>query len=268
VRQLAKVWREGYGFTGEPSRYRRRRHGSSPRRNPVKQFVVCGQNHDQIGNRLLGDRWSATRSFEQLKLAAGTVLLSPFIPLLFMGEEYGEPAPFAYFVSHSDLALIEAVRQGRREEFAAFGWEGEVPDPQDEGTFRRCRLDHSLAGTGHHRILREFYGTCLALRREAPAIGRVEKETMETFARETEGVLATRQWHGRDAVLLVFNFNAERVAFDLPLPAGRWKKRLDSAEACWAGPGAIAAMEFTSAGQVRMEAAAEACLVYQQQPED
>ncbi len=268
VHQLAKVWREGYAFTGEPSRYRRRRHGSSPRRNPVKQFVVCGQNHDQIGNRPLGDRWSATRSFEQLKLAAGTVLLSPFIPLLFMGEEYGEPAPFAYFVSHSDLALIAAVRQGRREEFAAFGWEGEVPDPQDEGTFRQCRLDHSLAGTGHHRILREFYGACLALRREAPAIGGVEKETMETFAWETEGVLATRQWHGRDAVLLVFNFNAERVAFDLPVPAGRWKKRLDSAEARWAGPGAIAPTEFASEGQVRLEAAAEACIVYRKHHED
>jgi len=194
--------------------------------------------------------------------------LSPFIPLLFMGEEYGEPAPFAYFVSHSDLELIEAVRQGRREEFAAFGWEGEVPDPQDEATFRRCRLDHGLAGTGHHRILREFYGACLALRRQTPAIGGVEKETMETFVWETEGVLATRQWNGRDAVLLVFNFNTERAAFDLPVPAGRWKKRLDSAEARWAGPGGIAATEFAAEGQVRMEAAAEACLVYQQHHED
>ena len=112
----------------------------------MKQFVVCSQNHDQVGNRMLGDRLSATLSFEQQKLAAGAVLLSPFIPLLFMGEEYGETAPFQYFVSHSDPALIEAVRQGRREEFAAFAWQGEVPDPQDEATFRRSRLNRDLAG--------------------------------------------------------------------------------------------------------------------------
>ena len=70
------------------------------------------------------------------------VILSPYIPLLFMGEEWGETAPFQYFTSHSDAALIEAVRRGRRDEFAAFRWKGEPPDPQDEATFLRCKLDH------------------------------------------------------------------------------------------------------------------------------
>ncbi len=101
--------------------------------------VVFSQNHDQVGNRRLGDRLG----LEDRKLAAAAVLLSPSIPLLFMGEEYGETAPFQYFVSHGDAGLVEAVRAGRRAEFAAFGWTGEVPDPQAESTFERSKLDPS-----------------------------------------------------------------------------------------------------------------------------
>ncbi len=115
---MARTFREGYIFTGQYSPYRQRRHGNSPRLCGPRQFVVCSQNHDQVGNRMLGDRLSRLVPFESLKLAAGVVLTSPFVPLLFMGEEYGETAPFQYFVSHGDPDLVEAVRQGRREEFA------------------------------------------------------------------------------------------------------------------------------------------------------
>ena len=133
--QLVKAYREGFAYSGEYSRFRRRRHGSVVTRYPADRFVVFAQNHDQVGNRLLGDRLSQAVSFEALKLAAGLVILSPFIPLLFMGEEYAETAPFPYFISHSDPELIEAVRRGRRAEFAAFGWQGETPDPQDAKDF-------------------------------------------------------------------------------------------------------------------------------------
>jgi maltooligosyltrehalose trehalohydrolase len=108
------------------SPYRNRRHGNSPTDLEPWRFVVCCQNHDQVGNRARGERLSSLFDWESLKLAAGLVLLSPHIPLLFMGEEYNETAPFLYFVSHGDPALIEAVRRGRREEFARFTWEGEV----------------------------------------------------------------------------------------------------------------------------------------------
>jgi maltooligosyltrehalose trehalohydrolase len=263
VNQLGKVWREGYAYTGEPSRHRRRRHGSSPHRNPVKQFIVCSQNHDQVGNRPQGDRLSATISFEQQKLAAGAVLLSPFIPLLFMGEEYGEPAPFQYFVSHGDAALIEAVRNGRREEFAAFAWPGEVPDPQDEATFRRCKLNPALATQGRHQILRAFYRELLTLRTQVPAIARVEKETMETTAFEAESVLMVRQWTEGDEVLLGFNFAGEERSLELPWPARAWHKRLDSADARWAGPGAVAAAEISSPGRVRLVLPATSFALYE-----
>jgi maltooligosyltrehalose trehalohydrolase len=118
IQDLAKAFAEGFVYSGAYSPARRRRHGNTSKDLAADRFVVCAQNHDQVGNRLKGDRLSALVSFEGLKLAAAVVLLSPFIPLLFMGEEYGETAPFPYFVSHSDPDLIEVVRRGRRAEFA------------------------------------------------------------------------------------------------------------------------------------------------------
>jgi maltooligosyltrehalose trehalohydrolase len=263
VAQFAKVWREGYAYTGEYSHYRQRRHGCNPRRNPVKQFIVCSQNHDQVGNRMLGDRLSATLSFEQLKLAAGAVLLSPFIPLLFMGEEYGETAPFQYFISHSDRGLIEAVRKGRREEFAAFTWQGEVPDPLDEATFRRCKLNHALARQGHHEILREFYRELLRLRKQTPALAGVEREKMETTAFEAENVMMVRQWNDDDEALLVFNFAGEPRLLEFPFPAGEWRKRFDSSDPRWAGLGSLAALNISCTSGIRLEIPAASFLVYQ-----
>ena len=131
-------------YSGQHSPYRGRPHGTSSLSIPPWRLVVCSQNHDQIGNRMLGERIGHLLEFEKLKLTAGALLLSPFLPLLFMGQEYGETAPFLYFVSHSDPGLIDAVRKGRSHEFAAFSWRGEVPDPQAPGTFERSRLDHSL----------------------------------------------------------------------------------------------------------------------------
>jgi maltooligosyltrehalose trehalohydrolase len=106
LRNLAKAFREGFVYSGEYSPYRRRRHGNPSRDIPAHQFVVFAQNHDQVGNRMRGERLSELVCLERTKLTAGVVLLSPFIPLLFMGEEYGETAPFPYFVSHSDPALV------------------------------------------------------------------------------------------------------------------------------------------------------------------
>ena len=135
LEHLTKSFQEGFVYSGQYSHYRKRNHGNSSRERPANQFVVFSQNHDQIGNRMLGQRMSLLTSLEGLKLAAGITLLSPFIPLLFMGEEYGEEIPFLYFISHSDSDLIKAVREGRREEFKDFRWEGEPPDPQSINAF-------------------------------------------------------------------------------------------------------------------------------------
>src|SRR3989454_9940980 len=157
VEHLAKAFTEGFVLSGQYSGYRRRRHGNSSRDIPAHRFVVFAQNHDQVGNRMGGERLSQLVSLESLKLAAGIILLSPFVPLLFMGEEYGEKAPFQYFTSHADSNLIEAVRRGRREEFASFQWRGELPDPHDEATFLRAKLNHQLREQGEHKVLVEFY---------------------------------------------------------------------------------------------------------------
>mgnify|MGYP001765730082 CR=1 FL=1 len=263
VRQLAKVWREGYAFTGEYSTYRRRKHGSSPHLNPLSQFVVCSQNHDQIGNRMLGDRLSAALSFEQQKLAAGVLLLSPFIPLLFMGQEYGETAPFQFFVSHSDPALLHAVRAGRREEFAAFAWQGQVPDPADPATFHRCQLQPTLASQDPHRTLRALHRELLAIRQSNPAISHASKPNVITATGDPNEVLLVHQWNGNEAVFLLLHFGRERCAVSLPFPTAGWHRRLDSADPRWAGPGSLAPEVLPADRDSRIELPATSFVLYE-----
>jgi maltooligosyltrehalose trehalohydrolase len=246
---LAKAFSEGFVYSGQYSAFRQKRHGSSSRDVPAHRLVVCAQNHDQVGNRMLGERLSRLVPLEQLKLAAGAVLLSPFVPLLFMGEEYGETAPFQYFVNHSDPALVEAVRRGRREEFAAFGWQDEPPDPQDEATFRRCKLDHRLRQGGEHGILLEFYRELIRLRQSLPALANLSKEQMEVVGREEERVLFLRRWSGGSEVVIIFSFNQAQVTVTLPIPTGRWRRRLDSTEERWLGSGSALPEELHSQGE-------------------
>ena len=235
--QLAKAWREGFIYSGEYSLCRGRRHGSSSRDIAPERLVGFAQNHDQIGNRLGGERLSQLISFEALKLAAGAVLLSPFLPLLFMGEEYGETAPFWYFVSHSDSALIEVVRKGRREEFAAFQWPGDPPDPLDEGTFARARLDHNLRQEGEHRVLREFYREVLRLRQELQLLTGLGRQDRDVQGYEKEKVLRV-QMNGETArAALLLNFGQEPREMTLLWPEGAWHRELDSADPRWGGPG-------------------------------
>ncbi|MDR3553591.1 MAG: malto-oligosyltrehalose trehalohydrolase, partial [Syntrophobacteraceae bacterium] len=151
---LTTSLREGYLYSGRYSKFRKRNHGNHSADLASEKFVVASQNHDQVGNRMLGERLSTLISFEAQKLAAAVVLLSPFLPLLFMGEEYGEQAPFLYFVDHTDPELREAVRKGRREEFNGFIWQGEPPDPASMETFLKSRLDWSkVGGSRQHSLL-------------------------------------------------------------------------------------------------------------------
>jgi maltooligosyltrehalose trehalohydrolase len=247
---LVKAFREGYVYSGEYSSYRRRRHGNSSRDIPAHRFVVFAQNHDQVGNRMRGERLSELVCLERTKLAAGVVLLSPFIPLLFMGEEYGETAPFPYFVSHSDPALVEAVRRGRREEFAAFGWEDEPPDPQDEATFLRAKLKHPLRRRERHKVLLEFHRELLQLRKNIPTLANLSKYDMEVSDYEGKRVLVVKRWSSSDKAVIVFHFGESPITITIPFPEGRWRKRMDSAEERWHGPGSHIPHELGSQGEV------------------
>lgn len=258
VEHLARAYRDGYVYAGQYSPHRRRRHGNTARLTAARQFVVFASNHDQVGNRREGDRLSAHLGLDGLKLAAAAVLLSPYVPLLFMGEEYGETAPFQFFTSHGDPDLVEAVRQGRRAEFAAFAWEGEVPDPQDEATFLRSKL----CPTEGHRALWEFTRELLRLRRTVPALALLSREHLEVVCFEPEKCLLLRRWADDDAVFLVFNFKDAAVELQLPVPPGRWHKLLDAAAPQWHGPGSALPETLDADGDVRLTVGARACVVY------
>jgi maltooligosyltrehalose trehalohydrolase len=251
-RQLVKAYREGFVYSGEYSRFRRHRHGTSTKDIPAERFVIFSQNHDQVGNRMLGERLTQLASFEDLKLAAGAVLLAPFIPLLFMGEEYGEEAPFQYFISHGDPDLVAAVRAGRREEFAAFGWQTEPPDPQDEATFLRAKLNHQLKRDGRFRTLWEFYRELIRLRKECSPLARLSKEHCQVTGFEAERVLLLLRHSSAEATLAIFNFNAAQVPLTLPVPRGRWRKMLDSTDERWHGIGSMLPATFDAGDSVTL----------------
>lgn len=233
LKHLSVTLQQGWFYDGKFSRHRIRRHGNPPPPFQGSYFVVSTQNHDQVGNRALGERLSCLVNFESLKLAAATNLLSPFVPLLFMGEEYGETAPFRYFTSHGDPALAEAVRRGRNEEFRSFHWQGEVPDPQAESTFTASRLHHELASQEPHRRLRRFYQALLRCRKKFD-LGRAAQPAVTEFTELSSlQVLHT----SNPPLAIIFNFGTESAAVQPSLPGGSWNKVLDSSDLEWLGPG-------------------------------
>jgi len=246
--QLVKSLREGFVYSGQYSAYRKRRHGSSSKHLSPSKFVVFSQNHDQVGNRMKGDRLSTLVSFEALKLAAGIVLLSPNIPLLFMGEEYGEEAPFQYFVSHSDHLLIEAVRRGRMEEFSAFRWGGEIPDPQDEMTFLRSKIDLDLRHHEKNKTLLEFYKMLIRLRKEIPALSFQDKKGLQIKSFKREKAIIMKREHVGDRVIAVFNFNDKPIKIETMVQKGRWQKIFASASEEWGDIGALVPESIVSSG--------------------
>ncbi len=236
--QLLTAFREGFVYSGGYSTFRQRRHGNDASDIDPLHFVVCAQNHDQIGNRKDGERLAQHLDLERLKLAAGTVLLSPFLPLLFMGEEYGETAPFHYFVHHSDMALIEAIRSGRQKEFAAFAWEGEVADPQDKDTFEKSRIDIDRHHQGHHSLLHNFYRRLIALRKGNPCLGACRRRDCSvTRVGQASALLLTRNIDGHRS-LCILNFETGPLTIDLPASAD-WRLLLDSSAREWDGPGLL-----------------------------
>lgn len=239
-RQIVKAYREGYVYSGDYSRYRRRRHGNSARAIPPPRLVVFAQNHDHVGNRMLGERLSTLVSFETLKLAAAAVFLSPYTPLLFMGEEYGETAPFLYFVSHGDADLVEAVRRGRKEEFASFAWKGEPPDPQAEETFLQSKLNHSLRAEPTRRTLLDFYKALIRLRKTNPVLAYPARERMQVSGLEDQKILLVRHRHENEEAVCLLHFGEAAAELKLHRTVGCWRKLLDSSEERWLGPGSAA----------------------------
>jgi maltooligosyltrehalose trehalohydrolase len=237
VADLAKAHQSGFVYEGQYSKHRKQRHGNSAASVSASALVVCSQNHDQVGNRMLGERTSMLLNFEALKLSAAGVLLSPFLPLLFMGEEFGETNPFLYFTSHSDPELAKAVREGRRAEFAAFSWKGEPPDPQSKDTFLSSKVHALEEATDRQRVLRNFYRELIALRRSVPALRDLDKDAIETMSSEEPMLLLVKRGTRQRDVYSVFNFSNQPASIPAAFPEARWRRLLDSAAELWSGPG-------------------------------
>jgi maltooligosyltrehalose trehalohydrolase len=209
---LADALTRGFVYDGRYSVYRRRRHGRPALGLSGHRFVGCLQNHDQVGNRAAGERTSHLLSPGQLKIGSALVMTSPFVPMLFQGEEWGASTPFLYFTDHHETELAEAVRRGRRDEFAAFGWDPDkIPDPQADETFLRSKLDWDELRWQPHAEILAWHRSLIKLRRRMPALtdGRIERTSVRFD--ESECWLAVTR--GTVSVLCNFADSPRRIPY-------------------------------------------------------
>lgn len=231
-RQLARMMTQPFLFAWDYSPHRDRKHGAPAEDVSGDHFVVCLQNHDQVGNRACGDRLPALMGDPaKQRLASSLLLLSPYLPLLFMGEEYGEEAPFPFFCSFGDPQLIEGVREGRKREFADLVGTGTMPDPHDTETFASARLSWSWPEGSPQAGLRRLYADLLDARRRWPALREHERRTARLLPDEDAGPLMELLRGGARAY---FNLGGQTH----PLPAGAAGERqvlFSSESTCYGG---------------------------------
>jgi maltooligosyltrehalose trehalohydrolase len=213
VAKLAKALTKTFVQDGTYSRYRGRNHGRSVEDLSPHQFLGYIQTHDQVGNRAIGDRVEQIVGMDRAKVAAGIVLTAPFVPMIFQGEEFAASTPFQYFADHEDPEMARAVKEGRRGEFAAFGWKPEdIPDPERVETFQRSKLRWDEVHEGRHEEMLEWYRRLIALRRGSPALNDGEPgQTKVSFDEERRWLVVER-----GAVTVMGNLGTETVELDNP----------------------------------------------------
>lgn len=255
----AKALREGWCFDGTAySSWRRRTVGTSPAGIPGRRFVAYWQNHDQVGNRPDGARAASLVSLEAHKLGLGAVVLSPYTPLLFMGDERGERTPFHFFADFADEGLKAAVRDGRRRELKAhWGWDGVPPDPFAPETFAACVLDEGRPPTQSGDRTAAYVRELLRLRREHPAFKDAQRDKRTVVEADPVLLLA------RPGAVVLLNFGETAFEGPLALPDGRWRLVLDSADDRWGGPGGRAPSALASAGGAKASLSAKSLAVYE-----
>jgi maltooligosyltrehalose trehalohydrolase len=211
---IQKAMTEGFVYDGIYSAYRQRRFGSSSRDQPGQRFVAFIQNHDQIANTAQGFRLSDLVSLEQYQLAVILLLCAPYLPLVFMGEEFAETAPFLYFTSHGDRALAKAVSEGRRKEFADFASAGDFAEPQADETFEKSKLTWTLMEQPPHRSVLRLYRDLIALRKRWPCLGNCRKDlTRVDIDEDAQWLRMERSDPGGSNALLLCNFSRTPAEF-------------------------------------------------------
>ena len=211
--QLAKAIEHTFVYDGIYAKHRKRVHGKPPNNLSQHRFLGYIQNHDQVGNRALGDRLHQESGFECAMVAAGIVMTSPFIPMIFQGEEWAASSPFLYFADHADPALARAVSEGRKKEFAAFGWDpNTIPDPESPDTFLQSKLNWDESREGEHARMRTWYGDLIRLRRSTPCLNNGEPGNARANFDETERWLTIE----RGAIVTHCNLGADEHRFPVP----------------------------------------------------
>jgi maltooligosyltrehalose trehalohydrolase len=212
---LARALREVFVYQGQYAPHRKRNHGRPVLGLPGYRFLGYIQNHDQIGNRAQGERLSHVVDIARVKIAAALVLTSPFVPMLFEGEEFAASTPFQYFTDH-DPEMGRLVSEGRKREFAAFGWDPkEIPDPQDETTFDRSKLNWSEITEQPHAEVLEWHRKLIALRRSHCALTDGQMHHVEVRFDQQAQWLSVR----RGPIMVACNFGKDAAAVELTAPS-------------------------------------------------
>jgi maltooligosyltrehalose trehalohydrolase len=232
LQQFARAYTEGFVHRGEWVAFRKRRHGANSAGMPGERFVVFNQNHDLPGNRPDGARLSQLVSPDKLKLAAAAMILSPYLPMLFMGEEYGEENPFYFFSDYKGQEMAAGLKEGRKKEFAGFGWKETPRDPQEEETFLLSKLRWEVRGEIGHKELLEWHAALLRLRKTHPLFRGLSRARIRADLFAPSSMAVTRHSdNGTLELLCLFNFSG--VAAQYGQPHNAWAETIEYGREEW-----------------------------------
>ncbi len=235
VSDLAKAYKQAYVYDGQYSPYRDKTFGTKAEHNTGDQFVVFSQNHNQIGNRMMGERSSELMSFAMQKLIAGAVMVSPYLPLLFMGEEWAEPHPFLYFTEHNDRVPAKPVKKGRREKHRYFQPPQGMPDPFDKSSFEYSQLQWRLIEQEPHATLFKYYQALIKLRSQYLPLNLFTRNQLDASYNFVAQSIQLHRWNGDQHIYVFMNFSDKRQTVALPFSETPWHKLLYSEDLQWKG---------------------------------
>jgi maltooligosyltrehalose trehalohydrolase len=249
INHLAKSYLSAYVYDGQFSKHRKKVFGKKTD-NPGHQFIVFSQNHDQVGNRMLGERTSQLVSLDMCRLMAAAVFVSPYLPMIFMGEEWAETNPFLFFISHTDEQLAAVVNKGRKEEFYYFNWPGEPPDPRLRETFTNSILNWRLLQEKPHSNMLAYYKKLIELRKSQPALRATDRTTTRVFVDEVDKTLMLHRWSNSQYLECMMNFSAGHQPLKFSQTGKyNYKLILDSSSPEWGGK-AVRAQDVINAESI------------------
>jgi maltooligosyltrehalose trehalohydrolase len=263
---IEKAVSNGFIYQGDYSTFFKRSQGTSSKNLISTNFVIFSQNHDQIGNRMLGERLNQLAGFKKAKLAAALTLLAPYIPLLYMGEEFACKNPFLYFIDHSDKELIEAVRKGRREEFSHFKWDTEPPDPYSVETFKKSMINvDAHLNKKEHKEMLTFYQALINTRKNILALKMLNKDNVKTICFEASNILFVERTYKSEIAYIIYNFSNKEREILLPFITGSYKKIFDSELLEFGGSNNLCINTFNSNGEYPLSIYQESVVIFQRE---